>query len=55
MPEKDLARQIPNAVRYIATNTDEQFWLKSLTIKHSFRMSKDVFVLLLCLDQDDFL
>lgn len=55
MLDKDLVGQILSSVRYIATNADEKVWLKSLAIKHSFRISKDAFALLLCLDQDDFL
>lgn len=53
--EEDLAKRIPNAIRYIATTEDEKIWLKSLRIKYSFRISRDTFALLVYLEHKDYL
>ena len=55
MLDEDLAKQVPDSIRYIATNDEEKTWLKSLAIKHSFRISKDAFALLLCFEHNNFL
>lgn len=55
MLDEDLAKQVLDSRRYIATNSEEKVWLQSLIIKYSFRMSRDSFALLLCLDHDDYL
>ena len=55
MLDEDLSIEVINSKRYIATNKSDQFWLKHLIIKHSFRITKDAFALLLCLKNDDYL
>lgn len=55
MMDEDVAEKVSSSIRYVATNDEDKNWLRNLNIRHSFRIARDAYALLLCLKSEDYL
>lgn len=53
--DDDLAKQVKDEARYVATDDSDKNWLKKVSIVFSFRFSRDTYALQLRLDDEDYL
>lgn len=53
--DEDIAEKVSPAIRYITTNNEDKNWLQNLIIRHSFRIARDAYALLLCLKSEDYI
>lgn len=53
--DEDLAERVPSCKRYISTSQEDKNWLKYLEVKYTHRFSKNSYVLMLMLGDEDYL